>query len=82
MPNQPVQLTSVPVQHAVAPQANAIVARNAYSSVVSHGNAILVNNNQLGNPVLKCLRNINYRHADVVPDYQINDRVRMLLRLP
>ena len=42
----------------------------------SQGNAILVSKNQQGNPLLKCLRNINYRNADVLPDYQINDRVR------
>jgi hypothetical protein len=48
---------------------------NAYSAQVGHGNAILVNKNQAGNPLLKHLRNINHRFADIVPDYQFNDKV-------
>lgn len=71
----PLQLTSVPVQQTRLPAASAVVPRSS-STYSVQGNAILVNNNQMGNPLLKFLRNINYRHADVVPDYQINDRVR------
>lgn len=71
----PLQLTSVPVQQTRLPAASAVVPRSS-STYSVQGNAVLVNNNQMGNPLLKFLRNINYRHADVVPDYQINDRVR------
>ena len=45
------------------------------SAQIGHGNAILVNRNQQGNPVLKHVRNVNYRFADVVPDFQFNDQV-------
>lgn len=48
----------------------------AYSGQIGYGNAILVNRNQQGNPVLKHIRNVNYRFADVVPDFQFNDQVR------
>lgn len=47
----------------------------AYTSHVTHGNAILVNSNQRGNPILKYLRNVNHRFADIVPDFQFNDKV-------
>lgn len=53
-------------------------SQTAYSSQVKQGNAILVNKNQQGNPVLKQLRNINYRFATIIPDYQFNDKVRLL----
>eukprot|EP00892_Ulva_mutabilis_P011917 jgi/Ulvmu1/9098/UM005_0193.1 len=52
------------------------LAAGAYTSHVTQGNAILVNGNQRGNPVLKYIRNVNYRFADVVPDFQFNDKVR------
>lgn len=66
---------------APAPQAGPSIAnhsQSAYSSQVKTGNAILVNKNQQGNPLLKQLRNINYRFATIIPDYQFNDKVRML----
>jgi hypothetical protein len=48
----------------------------SYSALVTHGNAILVNKNQQGNPLLQHLRNMNYRFAPIIPDYQFNDKVR------
>ena len=59
-----------------AHQARPPSAPGAYSAHVTQGNAILVNSNQRGNPVLKYLRNVNHRFADVVPDFQFNDKVR------
>lgn len=32
-------------------------------------NAILVSRRQQGNPVLKCIKNVRWMHADIVPDY-------------
>jgi len=66
-----------PAQPQAARPAAAPQPARPYGSQVGQGNAILVNGNQQGNPLLACLRNVNYRHAEVLPDYQINDRVRL-----
>jgi hypothetical protein len=63
--------TTAPLQ----PSNRAHEASAAYSRNIGQGNAILVNRNQQGNPVLKHIRNANYRFADVVPDFQFNDQV-------
>jgi hypothetical protein len=55
---------------------SAATSSKSYSAQIGHGNAILVNRNQHGNPVLKHVRNVNYRFADVIPDFQFNDQVR------
>ncbi|TPX43350.1 hypothetical protein SeMB42_g04754 [Synchytrium endobioticum] len=34
-------------------------------------NAILVNSNQNGNTVLKCIRNVAWEYSDIIPDYQM-----------
>lgn len=78
--NTPAALPAPPLAAPQVPQAAAVAKpqARAYSVHVQQGNAILVNKNQTGNPVLRQLRNINYRFADVLPDYQFNDRVRAL----
>ena len=58
------------------------IPHNTYTSQVGRGNAILANKNQQGNPLLKQLKNINYRFADIIPDYQFNDKVCRLWMVP
>jgi hypothetical protein len=54
-----------------------VSTNDAYSRHVVTGNAILVNRNQQSNPVLKKLRNVNYRFAEIAADFQFNDKVRL-----
>jgi hypothetical protein len=61
------------------PSNRAPVASTAYSAQIRSGNAILVNHNQQGNSILKHIRNVNYRFADIVPDFQFNDQVCQLV---
>ncbi|XP_014668819.1 PREDICTED: DNA excision repair protein ERCC-1-like [Priapulus caudatus] len=35
----------------------------------SKGSSVLVNPRQTGNPVLKCIRNVPWEFADIIPDY-------------
>lgn len=73
-PAVPSHQPSMPAQPMYPARPPAGVA-GAYTAHVTHGNAILVNSNQRGNPVLKYLRNVNHRFADIVPDFQFNDKV-------
>lgn len=66
---------AAPATAPLQPSNRAPATSTAYSSQIGYGNAILVNRNQQGNPVLKHVRNVNYRFADVVPDFQFNDQV-------
>ncbi|KAK9820143.1 hypothetical protein WJX72_006617 [[Myrmecia] bisecta] len=51
--------------------ANSAIQAAAFQQV--NPNAILVNNRQEGNPLLRHIRNVRWQYADIVPDYQLGN---------